>query len=881
MSDFLKFACPVPNCGRKFSTKEKLEAHIKLRHPLLSSNPQTTTNAPKKEITKTINTKTTENKPNNQILQKNNTIKTTNEIQKQPIKQTTNINTKIQNEKNEQKNLQKPVSNIKETKETKNLKNNKIQNDNNTIKKTENINTNKEGITKEKKVEKRENIAQDISTNSNNKNPINDEKTIKQNQLANERHKLILDNLYSKINDLENYFENESIELQKQFELSEIPIFDNIEDDQKSLSNNSKHEEQETKTDEKEKENEVNEKEKEKETENENDKKINEKENENEIKTEKKDEKEKEKEPEKKFFDTGKIIEITDDMIFKDTNFEDYDEFEELDLSKKNIASFMHNRKVPFNYFSNLTKLNLSYNWMTYSYDIRYFTKLKELYINDNKIDEISFCESLPFLEILNAENNQISLITPISKCHNLKILKLSLNKIQYIESSINAIKSLRILEELTIKDNPFLEKIFAYKQYFSYIYQNLLKLDDEEINDIDRDIAAKFVRENSNMYKINIVTRPMSSRQSKNNENNLFDIENDENNFAQTQTMFRVGNAIITKEMHIPYKSKFNRELKENELKKKKNEIIENDELKDLKEIIKDQQKEIDDIKLELENVNQLNKEYEIIINNYKIKSELKKTNNNNLNNKSKNQQEKNKLLQELEMWKKEYYDLFDRTKTESKNKNKINEINEINENNDDEINMNLYRSMPFSEIKNYINRPQTATIKSTKSTDFEKLCDEIRIMKTKNTFEDVLNEDTDDENEKKNDNEKNNDENEDDEIPDDEIDEIFRRSVQDIQKMREDIKTMNENLDKKNNNNKKLPITNIGQTKTTLRPVIVKKENASIGILGEINSGNKQGKMMFGSGNNNKGNDILGNNNNIGGPSQRYQGKFNIKKP
>ena len=103
----------------------------------------------------------------------------------------------------------------------------------------------------------------------------------------------------------------------------------------------------------------------------------------------------------------------------------------------------------------------------------------------------------------------------------------------------------------------------------------------------------------------------------------------------------------------------------------------------------------------------------------------------------------------------------------------------------------------------------------------------------------------------------------------------------MQDIQKMREDIKTMNENLDKKNNNNKKLPITNIGQTKTTLRPVIVKKENASIGILGEINSGNKQGKMMFGSGNNNKGNDILGNNNNIGGPSQRYQGKFNIKKP
>jgi Leucine-rich repeat (LRR) protein len=213
-----------------------------------------------------------------------------------------------------------------------------------------------------------------------------------------------------------------------------------------------------------------------------------------------------------KNYDKGKIIEITDDMIFAGTKFEDYDEIIELDLSKKNIASFMNNRNVPFEEFTELQKLNLSYNWMTFTYDIRFFTKLKELYLNDNKIDDLSFAESLPNLEILNAENNEISYITCLNKCLNLKILKLSQNKIEFLNSTLNTIKNLRKLEELTIKDNPFLTQLFGYKQYFIYNYQNILKLDEEEILDLDRDIAGRFVRENNIIYN-NSTKRPMSSR--------------------------------------------------------------------------------------------------------------------------------------------------------------------------------------------------------------------------------------------------------------------------------------------------------------------------------------------------------------------------------
>jgi len=36
---------------------------------------------------------------------------------------------------------------------------------------------------------------------------------------------------------------------------------------------------------------------------------------------------------------------------------------------------------------------------------------LEELYINDSKIDEISFCELLPQLKILNCENKETTYI--------------------------------------------------------------------------------------------------------------------------------------------------------------------------------------------------------------------------------------------------------------------------------------------------------------------------------------------------------------------------------------------------------------------------------------------------------------------------------------
>ena len=774
MSEILNFACPVNNCGRKFASKEKLDNHIKLRH----NNPISS------------NAKLSGNKKDESKL----TIK-------KPKQENKKI--EIQKEKND--------SQIPE---------NKINNDKIKI--------------KEEKKEK----------------------------LEKEKNKIILDDLYSKINSLENYFENENLELQKQFELPEMPIIDNIllenekieqdenlniKDKKENIENNNNIDINTNSNINKEDENKIIKNETENQIKEEiiKNKEINDNNNiVNDKKEKEKNKDENDLSEQQKNYDKDKIITITEDLIISnsDSKIEDLDDITTLNLSQKNIASFMNNRDVNFSDIPNLKKLNLSYNWMTYTYDIRLFTNLEELYLNDNKIDDISFCEFLPSLKILNCENNEITYITSLKKCHNLKILKLSLNKIQYLTSTLNIFKSLNLLEELTIKDNPFLSQIFAYKQYFLFEYQNLLKFDNEDINDIDRDIAGRFVRKNNSMYKNTPIYNTVLNDEEKEDDNG-------------EKTTFRVGNTIITKEMVVPYKSKGRNNLNEEnkyKIEKKNKNKEENIKNKELKEIIKSQKKEIDDIKLELENINQLNKEYEIIIENYKIKLEQNKNKKNKIINIDNKTDEKSKLLKELEMWKKEYLDLFNKINktslfpnslTNDKNKNsKLDLISKDENKNIINTNINLNKSMPNKEIKQLFQRPQTAQVRKTTPDNFESLYEGLKIMYSKNQLMDVVEEESDDEEEiEKNDIKDINENKEDKEIkedddidydgndiiPDDEIDELFRKSCADLQKMKDDIKFMNENIDKNGSHALNRNNLTIKGGKTKLNPVIVKKEN------------------------------------------------------
>ena len=455
------------------------------------------------------------------------------------------------------------------------------------------------------------------------------------------------------------------------------------------------------------------------------------------------------------------INEINDDLIFNGENnvYEDYTEIINLDLSKKNINNFENNKNIPFEYFIRIEKINLSYNNISKSTDLKFFTNLKILIINNNKINDISFCENLQNLEHFNINSNEITSIENLRKCNKLKFLDISNNKIENIINTLKTFKKLKNLEELNIINNPFIINLFAYKHYFIYNFQSLLKIDEEEINEIDKDISGRFIRENISMYE-NV--KELNNSKFDNDED--LDSENDKDNKKDNNNniIYKIGNTIISKEMHIPYKSKNknNNNIHKEKEKENKNNNKENNNIQEiqkenmrLKEVIEEQKKEIDNLKLELENSNLIIKDYESIISQYKLKyGEINSDNYETYNNiiienekRDKDKKEIENLKKDLELWKKEYFELLYKKMNKEKDNNNIQIFNEeilkINKDNNNEIIDN--------DLKK-IERPKTAVNRYDRPLkEFEQLYKEISIMKSRNVFADVLEEDSEEEEE------------------------------------------------------------------------------------------------------------------------------------
>ena len=645
----------------------------------------------------------------------------------------------------------------------------------------------------------------EIKENKNKKEIIDEEIDMQNIPFSREeKEKKLLNNLFGQINNLENYLEKD-FEFHKEFKLPEVPDYDTMYDsdeEKKDIKENNKN------------------------------KKIEKNEN---------------------------IYEITEEMIFKNIKEnkdeeidkdDRYKDIHELNLSKKNIINFKNNKKISFEKLQELYVLNLSDNLISEANDIKYFENLRELYMNNNKLVDISFCEFLPNLIIMNFENNSIITITSLNICIKLKVLKLANNQIKYLNSTLRIFKNLKNLEEITIKNNPFLSELTSYREYFISNYKNIQKFDDEIITEENRKIAESFYKENNPVYK-NITERPMSSRpgikkgdKSKNNENNnLYDLfeedsdkssDDDLNNvmMAKTQIDFRTMDKInINENKNMIKKNEDNTDNKKNI----NNEKSKNEEEEKLKKLIDKQKIIIDKLKNELEYTSKINKEYEMKIDEYNI--ELNYYNNNDDTNNEEEDEETKNIRKELEMWKKQYFDLLEKNVNKEDNNMKFSK---------DLFNKNKKRDNQQIK-KDIIERPQTAQVRSNLTRDFKKLYEEINVLEgknTKNVFEEVLNEesDEDDEEEENKDEKENEEEKEEeekdikegneieDEIPDDEIEEMFRKSYQDIQKMRKDLQEINNNMD--NKDNQKNNIENILNkdkkgAKLALKPIIKKKEN------------------------------------------------------
>ena len=699
-------------------------------------------------------------------------------------------------------------------------------------------------------ITKRKSMSKIVTTNNKENKEDKNKKDIEEDidlqnipSFQEEKEKRLLNNLFGQINNLENYMEKDC-EFHKEFKLPEVPDYDNMYDSDNENNN-------------------INNK-------NNKDKENNK--NNNNIKNEK-----------------DKIYEITEEMILnnsKSINTKNNDEndidnkyknIRELNLSKKNIKIFKNKKNISFEKLQELYILNLSENLISEAKDISYFENLRELYLNNNKLEDISFCEFLPNLTILNVENNNIINITSLNICIKLTILKLSNNNIKYLNSTLRIFKNLKNLKETTINSNPFLSELKSYFEYFITNYKNIQKLDEVIITEEKRKKAEIFYKENNPLYK-NITERPMSSRpdmnkinKNNNEENNIYNLFEDnsddeinddinENLMAKTQINF-------SNKEKININNNNNNNIEED--KENKNNDINKKEEEKLKKIIEEQNNIINKLRQELDNSSRLNKQYEIQIEQYN--NELINIQNNN---NKKEDSETEKIKKEIENWKKQYFDLLEKNMNKEETKLKFSKdlFNDKNKRGE----KNLIK-------KDIIERPQTAQVRSNLTKDFKKLYEEINILegnKNKNIFEDVLNEETDEEEEeeeKEEKEEKNEKEELEEEIPDDEIEEMFRKSYQDIQKMRKDLQEINKNMDNDNNLNKKNNIENILNedrkgNKPSLKPIIYKKDDNK----------NRIGNQVFSK----HGNIITGNNKNINennknSQTQRYNALlYKLKK-
>ena len=445
------------------------------------------------------------------------------------------------------------------------------------------------------------------------------------------------------------------------------------------------------------------------------------------------------------------IQEITEDLLFQNNKSKKYSDLKEINLQNKNLIWFVHNKKINFNNLTPVIKINLSNNYIKNISDLKFLINLKEINISNNKIISLSFCEFLLNLENLNAENNQITAILNLEKNKKIKILKLSHNNIENYNMTLDIINKLKNIEELTINFNPFLNEIFAYKKFFTFIFQYILKLDNEIIQDVDRDLARRFIFENKEKYyKINLFQNYNPNSNAINNiENNNYKTQN---NFGEINNQYRVGNTILSKIGYVSYNEQHkmkntagfqnkNSDFKLNPIQNNKklpninksnreySELLK--ENKYLREIIEKQKNEIDDLKLELENIKKINEANEGLIAQYKMEKNIQSNSNNKIIN-SNYQNELIKLKEQCDIWKKEYMDLLEKTMN-SNNLNKFQIENPLN------ISMSNFK---FKKEFKFDKRPQTAGIRGIKSTDFDQLATQYKIINRKNSLDDSLSE-------------------------------------------------------------------------------------------------------------------------------------------
>jgi Leucine-rich repeat (LRR) protein len=152
----------------------------------------------------------------------------------------------------------------------------------------------------------------------------------------------------------------------------------------------------------------------------------------------------------------------------------------------------------------NLECLYASHNLIKDIYGVCQLTTLRELNLSFNMIKDISPIEQLTLLEKLFLNRNQISVIDPIKKLTSLQEVGLFHNEVFNQQKSLEVFAYLGInykLRVIAIDGNPISSTI-KFKYQLIVAVPKLEILDDEPIQQLDRDVADQY-------FEVNNITKP------------------------------------------------------------------------------------------------------------------------------------------------------------------------------------------------------------------------------------------------------------------------------------------------------------------------------------------------------------------------------------
>ncbi|XP_077160124.1 leucine-rich repeat-containing protein 72 [Paroedura picta] len=139
---------------------------------------------------------------------------------------------------------------------------------------------------------------------------------------------------------------------------------------------------------------------------------------------------------------------------------------------------------------NDVTELYLGERGLKEVPDLSQFRILIYLWLNNNKIEKLTFLKHNCYLRELYLNNNEIRNIAgALRHAHSLQILLLHNNQLKNLETTVKELKGMMSLQTLNLFNNP-LSQDCRYRLYVIYHLPAVLLLDRKEITAKERSLA-------------------------------------------------------------------------------------------------------------------------------------------------------------------------------------------------------------------------------------------------------------------------------------------------------------------------------------------------------------------------------------------------------